>query len=234
MTIIGWVWYSSAVLKIRICAGHLTGKGEAVADILRLATAADAPDILDIYAPIVRETVISFEYIVPTLEEMAKRILSKTERYPWLVCERDGRVMGYAYAGMWRERVAYSWTVESTIYVHPQAQRTGIARALYTTLFDLLRLQGFCQVMGGIALPNDASVRLHEALGFVHIGTHPRVGCKLGGWVDLGFWQLALQLPPAEPRPPLSVEAAQQLPGWQAALHAGMTRLSSNPSEGSS
>jgi phosphinothricin acetyltransferase len=196
-----------------------------VAAIIRLATPADAQSVLDIYAPIVRETIISFEYDVPTVEEMADRIAEKVQRYPWLVYERDGQMMGYAYAGTWRARKAYSWVVESTIYVHPAAHRTGIARALYSTLFDLLRLQGYCQVMGGIALPNDASVVFHEALGFTPVGIYRKVGHKQDRWVDVGWWQLELDASTEAPQPPLTIDEARQLPGWAAALSAGAQKL---------
>ncbi len=195
---------------------------------IRLATDADAVQIHAIYAPIVRETHISFEYEVPSVAEMAGRIRSKLVKYPWLVAERaDGLLLGYAYAGLWRERTAYSWVIETTIYTHAEARRMGVARGLYTALFGALRVQGYCQAIAGIALPNDASRGFHEALGFAHIGSFPKVGYKFGRWIDIGFWQLELQPPPAESTPPLETALACQSPAWAEALRAGESLIRS-------
>jgi phosphinothricin acetyltransferase len=189
---------------------------------IRLATEADATSILSIYAPIVQETHISFEYEVPSVEEMVGRIRGKLVKYPWLVAERaDGLLLGYAYAGVWRERTAYSWTVETTVYIHAGSRRTGTARGLYTALFGALRVQGYCQAIAGIALPNDASVGFHEALGFQYVGNHPQVGYKFGRWIDVAFWQLELQPPPTQSTPTLETAAASQLSAWSDALRAG-------------
>jgi phosphinothricin acetyltransferase len=193
---------------------------------IRLVADADAAQIQAIYAPIVEETHISFEYEVPTVEEMAKRIQSKVIKYPWLVAERaDGMILGYAYAGAWRERTAYSWVTETTIYTHEAARRTGVARGLYTALFGALRTQGFCQAIAGIAQPNAASVYFHEALGFRYAGQHPKTGYKFGRWIDMAFWQLELQAPPETPAPTLETARAARLPAWRAALHLGETLI---------
>src|SRR5213593_2199180 len=133
-----------------------------MAAVIRLAGEADAEAVQAIYAPYVRDTAISFETEPPTVEEMGRRIRSVLEHAPWLVCERDGVVIGYAYAGRFHARAAYQWTVEVTVYVHRAHHRAGVGRALYTALLDALRLQGFRVAVGIIALPNPGSVELHE------------------------------------------------------------------------
>lgn len=193
--------------------------------IIRLAREADAGQIQAIYAPIVRDTFISFETHIPSVEEMRERISHKLEQYPWLVVEHDGRLLGYAYAGRWRERAAYNWTVEVSVYVHPGAQRMRVGRAVYSALFDVLWLQGFVQATAGIALPNEASIRLHELMGFKGVGVFHHVGYKMGQWHDVNWMELQLRPPPpAEPAPPLALGQVMELPEWDAALLAG-TRM---------
>lgn len=148
--------------------------------VIRLATVDDAPQIQSIYAPIVVETAISFELEPPSVEEMRRRIETTLLAYPWLVCEWDG-VIGYAYAGVFRSRPAYQWTVEVSAYVHAAHRGKGVARALYTSLFECLRVQGFRTALAGIVLPNSASVALHEGLGFRSVGVFHHVGSLLSG-----------------------------------------------------
>lgn len=157
-----------------------------------------ASDIAAIYAPIVSSTVISFETEPPSPEEMARRIEVTLARYPWLVALVEDRVAGYAYAHAFAQRQAYAWSAETSVYVHPEFRGVGIGRALYDELFETLRTQGYCRAFAGIALPNAASVRLHEAVGFAHIGTYRRVGWKMGAWHDVGWWELELR-PEGEP-----------------------------------
>ena len=121
---------------------------------------------------------------------------------PWLVWEEDGRVLGYAYASGHRARAAYQWCVEVSVYVHPDARRGGIARRLYTELFERLREQGFYNAYAGITLPNPASVGFHEAMGFRPIGVYPKIGYKFGRWHDVGWWSLRLRDDDEEPAPP--------------------------------
>jgi L-amino acid N-acyltransferase YncA len=168
----------------------------------------DAPGILEIYAPIVRDTAISFELEVPNELEMRARIQKTLAWAPWLVCEQDGRIAGYAYATRFRERAAYQWTVEVTVYVHALHRRRGVARSLYTRLFDELRAQGFVTAIAGIALPNAESVALHESCGFRPIGVFHCVGYKLGRWHDTGWWELALCAAPTQPRMPRPASGA--------------------------
>ncbi len=174
---------------------------------LRTAQTGDAAGVLSIYAPVVRDTAISFELEPPDEAAMASRIRETLRRWPWLVCADDGGnrppILGYAYATAHRERAAYRWCVEVSVYVHPGARRLGVARALYTALFGLLRQQGFVNAYAGITLPNAASVGVHEALGFRPVGVYHAIGFKQGRWHDVGWWELALQpqsASPAEPR----------------------------------
>jgi phosphinothricin acetyltransferase len=159
---------------------------------LRACTPADAGRICSIYNHYVLETVVTFEEVPVQVEEMARRIVDVTSRLPWLVCELDGEISGYAYAAPWKERSAYRFSVESTVYLAPQAAGKGIGTLLYGALLEALRgTQVHCAV-GGISLPNQASVALHEKLGFSKIGHFHEVGWKCGKWVDVGYWQILL------------------------------------------
>ena len=189
---------------------------------LRLATPADGAAVSALYAPYVRESSITFEYEVPDGAEFGRRIETVLKLAPWLLAveTRDGReqLLGYAYGGTWRARVAYRWVVETAVYVAQGQQRRGIGRALYGALLDLLRLQGFCRALGGITIPNPESIALHEALGFRLVGTHRKCGFKQGTWWDVGFWDLELQPHPAEPRETLGVAALMARPEAAAVL----------------
>lgn len=172
---------------------------------IRPVRASDAAAIAAIYAPYVTDSVISFELEAPGAETIGARIESVSSAYPWIVAERDGQVVGYAYGGLYRERAAYRWTVETTVYVDAALPRQGIGRALYAKLLEELSRRGFVTALGVIALPNAPSVALHETLGFVHAGTQVGLGYKFGGWHDIGVWQrdLAPRLAtPAEPLKP--------------------------------
>lgn len=193
--------------------------------MIRLATAADAGSIANIYAPIVERTVISFETTPPTDAEMEQRVRAVLAYAPWLVCERQGVILGFAYASRHRERAAYLWSVDVSVYVHEDARRQGVGRALYTSLLALLRRQGFFAAHAGIALPNPGSVGLHESLGFRPIGVYPRVGYKLGAWHDVGWWQLVLAPHAAQPRLPLTPAQAGEELAWREALASGLPLL---------
>jgi phosphinothricin acetyltransferase len=170
---------------------------------IRLATPDDAGWITDIYAPIVRDTAISFELAPPSVEEMAKRIEMTLQTYPWLVAEEAGQPLGYAYASQHRTRAAYQWSCDVSVYIAPAAQGRKIGAQLYTQLLEILTGQGFRNAFAGIALPNEASVALHERMGFTHLGTYSRVGYKLGAWHDVGWWQKCLADAPGMPREPV-------------------------------
>jgi phosphinothricin acetyltransferase len=170
---------------------------------IRRARGEDAAAFAAIYAPHVTRGIASFEEQAPTPDEMRARIAKLDGRFPWLVAEADGTVLGYAYADRFRDRTAYRWAVETTVYIAEGAQRRGVGRLLYARLLDILRAQGFTQAIAAISLPNDASVKLHELAGFRRAGVYRQVGRKLGRWVDVGLWQTELQEPghpPAEPR----------------------------------
>ncbi len=193
---------------------------------IRLAHESDAVKILAIYAPIVRETSISFEVEPPSETEFQQRIITYQQQMPWLVCEINGELLGYAYASLHRTRAAYQWSVESTVYVGVEHRRKAVAKALYTSLFQLLQLQGFYNVFAAIALPNPASVAMHEAVGFSPVGIFCRVGYKFGNWHDVGWWQLSLQREPLQPvNPPLSLPEAQKSSLWNEGLKSGLLLL---------
>jgi L-amino acid N-acyltransferase YncA len=152
----------------------------------------------------VRETAVSFEAEPPTAATMAQRVTATLNAYPWLVAECGGDVVGFAYAGKHRERAAYRWSADVTIYVNQTTRRRGVGLALYTALLNVLRQQGFRSAFAEIVLPNPGSIRLHEALGFKPIGVHEDVGFKLGRWHDIGYWRLGLaggEAPHGEPIP---------------------------------
>jgi L-amino acid N-acyltransferase YncA len=171
---------------------------------LRAAEHRDARDVAAIYAPIVRETAISFETDPPSPDTMAARIENTLKLYPWLVAVHADKVLGYTYAGEHRQRAAYRWSVDVTVYVAASARGRGIGRKLYSALTGILRAQGFRSACAGITLPNGASIGLHEAAGFEALGVYKNVGFKLGEWRDVGWWRFALTEnsdPPAAPIP---------------------------------
>jgi len=194
----------------------------------RLATPADAEQILDIYAPFCDRTAVSFELQAPSLSEMQQRIQQITAQLPWIVCEGP-RIIGYVYASPHRKYAAYSWNVESSIYVHPSYHRFGIGRALYTTLFRLLKLQGYFRVYAGITVPNPSSISLHQSLGFQPIGIYRNTGYKLGRWLDVEWWERSLQPEGTEPRPPQPITELAESLVVQEILQAGVSLLKPLP-----
>ncbi|MGH7243664.1 MAG: GNAT family N-acetyltransferase [Phycisphaerales bacterium] len=174
--------------------------------LIRSAKDSDFDAIAKLTNYFIRETVIHFGATEASGDELRDQWHQSRDRYPFLVCEIDSRFAGYCKAYAWRSREAYQWTPECGIYVEDWAQRRGIARALYTKLFEVLTAQGFHSVVAGIALPNEPSVKLHESMGFVPAGIVRQSGWKLGRWNDVGFWQRLLcssgQAPPPL-RPPL-------------------------------
>jgi phosphinothricin acetyltransferase len=175
--------------------------------LIRLAAARDAHAIHAIYAPIVRDTFISFEREVPSIPEIEGRIAATLESHAWLVFEQGGELAGYAYASEHRERAAYQWSTDVSCYVHERSRRRGIGARLYQALFRILALQGFANAFAGIALPNAASVGMHEAVGFVALGRYRDVGFKLGEWHDTVWMQRKLAESPTRPEPPRPLAA---------------------------
>lgn len=161
--------------------------------LIRQATTDDAAAIQAIYARYVTDTAISFEEVPPTIHEMAARITATHEQgFVYLVAERGGGVIGYAYAGAHRSRPAYRSSVDVTAYVAPNAHKQGVGRLMYEALLSELAAKGFHAAFAGITQPNAASVGLHEAVGFTHVGTYREVGRKFGKWHDVGWWQRTL------------------------------------------
>lgn len=156
---------------------------------VRDATPDDLPEIRAIYAPYVQDTPITFEEEVPSVEVLGER-MAAAHRY--LVAERDGVVLGYAYAGEHRSRAAYRFSTDLSVYVAQAGRGVGVGKALYGALLPRLKVDGFHTAYGGLNLPNDASVALHEHFGFHHIGTFTEVGFKFGKWHDVGWWQKRL------------------------------------------
>jgi L-amino acid N-acyltransferase YncA len=152
----------------------------------------DAGAVRDIYAPFVLESATSFEIEAPDVPAMEQRIRTVQDQYPWLVFEAGDAVLGYAYASKHRERLAYQWCVEVSVYVHSSMRRCGAGRALYLSLFEILRRQGYVNAYAGITLPNTSSVLMHESLGFAPIGVFKRIGYKLGQWHDVAWLQIRL------------------------------------------
>jgi phosphinothricin acetyltransferase len=188
---------------------------------IRLAQDADAAAIAAIYRPIVEQTAISFEITAPNRDEIAQRIASTLPEYPWVVCDIGGRIAGYAYASRHRLRRAYRWSVDTSVYVDDRFQRRGLGRGLYVSLFTILSAQGFINAFAGIALPNPASVALHESLGFEAIGIYRQAGYKLDRWHDVGWWQLTLKEPEASPAEPTDLRVIVQRSGWEDLLTRG-------------
>jgi L-amino acid N-acyltransferase YncA len=173
---------------------------------LRPARPEDAAVIAAIYAPYVLTGTVSFETEPPSADTMRERMTAGDGLYPWLVAtngEDDGGITAYAYAGQFRQRPAYRYVVEASIYVAGPVQGQGVGRLLYGALIDTLRAQGFVQAVAVVSLPNEYSIQLHEAVGFRRAGILREMGFKQGRWLDIGFWQCDLNdatIPPVEPR----------------------------------
>ena len=177
-----------------------------MAVLIRLAAAEDAVAIAAIYQPYVEKSRISFEEAPPDAAEIARRMANPL--HPWLVAEEDGRIAGFTSTSPMRNRDAYRWSVETGVYVAQELHGRGIGRKLLAAHLELLERQGFVTIVAGIALPNNASVALHEKLGFTLTGIERGVGYKRGQWVDVGRWQRDLaprSKTPAEPLPFASV-----------------------------
>lgn len=160
--------------------------------MIRMATAADADAVLGIYNHYVTNTIVTFEEQPVTTAEMQARMATVLEKLPWLVLERDGAIAGYAYASPWKSRIGYRFAVESSIYLAPTRTGSGFGSALYQSLLDELRARNIHCVIGGAALPNAASVALHEKLGFTKVAHFSENGFKFDRWIDVAYWQRLL------------------------------------------
>ena len=166
----------------------------------------DVPRILEIYAPYVENTAISFEYIVPSLADFTQRFLDITVQFPWLVWEENGRVLGYAYGSQPFERAAYQWNAEASIYLCPEAQGKGIGKKLYAALEAILQKQGYKKVYAIITTANEASVAFHRAVGYRHTATFPDCGYKFGKWYGTIWMEKILNTWDTPPREPISIQ----------------------------
>ena len=160
--------------------------------MIRHAHPTDAPAICAIYNHYVLHTTITFEEIPVNDKEMEQRIATVQEKYPWLVYEEEGRIIGYAYASQWKPRSAYKHTVETSVYLAPEEKGRGIGRQLYSALIGELKKTDIHALIGGIALPNEASIKLHESIGYKKIGQFIEVGYKFNTWVDVGYWEMVV------------------------------------------
>lgn len=171
---------------------------------IRLAKEEDCDSILHIYAPYIINTAITFECIVPTIIKFRERMENIQSYYPWLVCEIDNNIVGYAYASRFREKEAYKWSVDFSVYIIPEYHRKNIGKALYFALSELLKLQGFYNAYAGVTLPNIKSESLHESFGFKAIGVYHNVGYKFDNWHDVKWYEVKIQehiQQPLEPKP---------------------------------
>lgn len=171
----------------------------------RSAVPEDSEQLLAIYSRYVTETTVTFEYDVPTVEMFAERIRRITQRFPWIVCEKDGIAVGYAYASEYRERAAFRWSCELSVYVADGCQGMGIGKMLYTALFDVLRCLGYRTACACITYPNETSEPFHRSLGFEQVGIFQKVGYKMGAWRDVVWYQLSLAEYSEEPDLPVTV-----------------------------
>jgi phosphinothricin acetyltransferase len=167
----------------------------------------DAPAVAEIYRPAVEETIASFEEVAPDAAEMSRRMSAVLARTPWLVAEDEASVVGYAYAGPHLERAGYRWSVNISVYVSTAHHGRGIGRRLYDELLPILRRQRFVNAYAGIALPNPASVALHEAIGMRRIGVYEQVGYKFDRWVDVAWYGMRLAEPAGTPAEPIPIDS---------------------------
>jgi phosphinothricin acetyltransferase len=202
-----------------------SGESRVTRQLIRLAAPLDGAALAAIYRPAVVDSAISFEYEPPDASAMTERVSSTLAHLPWIVCEARGDIAGYAYAGRYRDRTAYQWSVEVSAYVRQDVRRAGVARALYASLFSILVLQGFRNAYAGVTLPNDASVGLHRAVGFTPIGVYRGVGHKIGSWHDVAWFERSLSPRDPNPVPPLTLPQLMDTPAFLDALAAGTPHL---------
>jgi L-amino acid N-acyltransferase YncA len=190
---------------------------------LRVATLDDAAAVAAVYRPYVASTPISLEIDPPDENEMRRRMHATLTAYPWLVCEQRGELVGYAYGGQHGSRAGYRWSVDTSVYIHSSFHRRGVGRGLYTSLFRILAAQGFVSAYAGVTLPNPGSVAIHESFGFRPVGVYRNAGFKAGTWYDVGWWQRALQAPPASPPPALTFGEVRRDSAWPEMLASGLS-----------
>lgn len=194
--------------------------------IIRLAERFDVPGILEIYAPFILETAVTFEETVPDEVSFWERIQGIMAELPYLVCEIDGRVAGYAYASAYRSRASYRWSKEVSVYIHPDFQRKRVAHALYTSLNEMIRYQGIADLLAIITMPNEPSVAFHEQFGYRKCGEFSKVGYKMDEWQNVGWFELFLQDETQAPKDKiLTLNEIIGLPIFQEAIQKGLEKL---------
>lgn len=193
--------------------------------MIRIAQESDASALLEIYAPFVVNTAITFDVQTPTLEEFVQKMKHIKQEAPYLVYEHEGEVLGYAYASSHRQRAAYRWTRELSVYIREDAKSKKCGTALYTSLLELLRCQNYRTVLAGITLPNIPSVNFHERLGFYPVGVYDNIGFKLGKSHRVGWWQLMLQEPQEPAKEIIPLEQVLATEKGQQALKRGEARI---------
>ena len=186
----------------------------------------DARQVAAIYYPYVINTHITFEYVPPDGSVITSRMKSQQEKFPWLVCEHEGELMGFAYGSSFRSQQAYDWSVETTIYVREAAHNLGIGSALYETLIKCLRLQGYMSAVGVIALPNEPSVSLHNKFGYKKIGILPDAGYKSGSWYGVAIWRLELKETSPTPEKIVSIDDITNTLDFDKILETGSSKIS--------
>jgi L-amino acid N-acyltransferase YncA len=174
-----------------------------MANIIRVATNDDAAGMLEIYAPFILNSGITQETEVPSVEDFQQRVISNLAERPWLVCEINNEIAGYAYAGKHRDRKGYQWCTEPSVYILEKYFGLGVADALYTALFDILKLQGYVNAYAVITLPNDRSIAFHKKFGFSYLTTYKKIGYKLGQWHDVGWMQYDINFHNKDPKDPI-------------------------------
>jgi phosphinothricin acetyltransferase len=173
---------------------------------IRIASTKDTASILEIYEPFITDTSITFEFDVPTESDFKERISNIQKKYPWIVCEIDGNIAGYAYASSYNERAAYDWSVDLSIYINPSYQKKKIGKSLYYALLEILKLQGFCNAVSLVTVPNENSEKLHKSFGFKEIGVFENIGFKFEEWKDVRWLGLKIQEYPECPLKPKRVD----------------------------
>ncbi|MBQ8798325.1 MAG: N-acetyltransferase [Lachnospiraceae bacterium] len=172
---------------------------------IRFATVKDAAAILEIYGEYIRNTAVTFEIEVPTLSAFEERMERIMSQFPWLVCEIDGEIAGYAYASKHGERAAYRWSADLSVYIHEKFHRNHIASELYDEVIALLRKLGYYTVYAGVSTPNPKSEAFHGAYGFQCLGEFKNVGYKLGEWHGVAWYELPIAEYVKEPKEPRGI-----------------------------
>ena len=193
--------------------------------IIRSANPHDTEKMLEIYTPYILNSTVSFETEVPLKEEFQVRVLHYQEKLPWLVCNIDNNLAGYAYATDHRQRKAYEVTKELSVYVHNGYRQYGVATGLYTALIEILRAQGVSNVLAGITLPNSESVGFHESMGFKPVGVYHYVGYKFGKFQDTGWWELLLGAKYKNPLELVDIKEIINSQSWKDAIEKGMSKI---------